>query len=189
MTEQAPLSTDHGWGEMASPLAPAPSNPIEFDNIPLFPKTTKTTCMWEVFTRYLEKFEIAISLNGITNSKQQAQLLYLALGDELQGIIRAAGLRPSLYDPDCYRKMKENISSYFLGMTDVSAEHDKFTAMKQEHDKSAVASRARLVAQARICKYSEEEQFRFVRSQFLKGMANREPLKNNQAHPQVTYWQ
>lgn len=148
--------------------------PVRFDNIPRFPKGVKATSMWEVFTTYLEKFEIAISLNGITNPAQRAQALYLALEDEVQGIIRAAGLRPSLTDPDCYRRLVGNISSYFRAMTDVSAEHDKFTAMKQNPGESVIAFRARLVAQVRLCKYSEEDQVRFVRSQLLKGMTNKE---------------
>ncbi|XP_062540900.1 uncharacterized protein LOC134208948 [Armigeres subalbatus] len=70
--------------------------------------------------------------------------------------------------------MVGNISGYFRAMTDVSAEHDKFTAMKQNHGESAIAFRARLVSQVRLCKYSEEDQIRFVRSQLLKGMSNRE---------------
>lgn len=167
-------STDQSWSGLTCPPAPASNPNIRFDNIPPFPKGTPSTCMWDAFTRYLEKFEIAISLNCITNSAQQAQLLYLALGDEMQGIIRAADLRPSLTDPDCYRRMVGNISSYFRAMTDVGAEHDKFTAMRQARGESIVAFHARLVAQVRLCKYSAEDQIRFVRSQLLKGMANRE---------------
>lgn len=145
---------DQGWTELTSPRT-VTNLPVRFDNIPPFPKAVKATSMWEAFT----------------NSAQQAQLLYLALGDELQGIIRAAGLRP---DPDCYRRMVNNISDYFRAMTDVSAEHDKFTAMKQDRGESTVAFRARLVLQVRLCKYSEEDQIRFVRSQILSVIKNRE---------------
>lgn len=63
---------------------------------------------------------------------------------------------------------------YFRAMTDVSAEHEKFTVMKQESGESTMVFRARLLSQVRLCKYSEEDQVRFVRSQLLKGMANRE---------------
>lgn len=81
MADQRPSLGDQRWSELPSSPEPTPNPPVRFDNIPPFPKTGKTSCMWEVFTRYLEKFEIAISLNGVTNSAQRAQLLYLALGD------------------------------------------------------------------------------------------------------------
>ncbi|XP_055614742.1 uncharacterized protein K02A2.6-like [Uranotaenia lowii] len=62
-------------------------------------------------------------------------------------------------------------------MTDTSAEHDSFQAMKQGLDESVVTFHSRLVEKVRLCGYSIEDQQKFVRTQLLKGISNREVAK------------
>ncbi|XP_062715274.1 uncharacterized protein LOC134291497 [Aedes albopictus] len=163
------------WGGLDGSSTPAePASAIRLDNIPSFPKEIPAGGMWEAFDHFIEKFEIAITLNSITDPTRQAKLLYLAIGDDLQTIVRAAGLRPSLDVPDCYRKMVNNISEYFHGMTDTAAEHEAFTKMKQESGESTMAFHARLMAKVQLCRYSPADQVRFVRTQLFNGMIDQE---------------
>ncbi|XP_062557570.1 uncharacterized protein K02A2.6-like [Armigeres subalbatus] len=102
--------------------------------------------MWEAWNRYIENFEIAATLNNANDPVRRSQLLFLSVGEELQGIIRAAKLRPSLTDANCYHSFVNNIKNYLQSMTDSAAEHEAFSNMKQENAESAIAFHARLMA-------------------------------------------
>lgn len=104
-------------------------------------------------------------------------MLFLRLGTELQGIVRAAKLRPNLSDPDCYSVFVTNIQRYLQSMTDTAAEHEAFAGMKQGPEESAVAFHARLQEKVRLCGYSPADQERFVRAQLLKGLRNKDLTK------------
>ncbi|XP_055614289.1 uncharacterized protein K02A2.6-like [Uranotaenia lowii] len=112
------------------------------------------------------------------SSVQRSKLLFLCLGQELQGIVRAAKLKPSLTEPDCYSTFKNNIRNYLQSMTDTAAEHEAFAAMKQGPGESAIAYHARLQEKVRLCGYSPSDQERFVRAQLLKGLRNRDLSKS-----------
>ncbi|XP_058814309.1 uncharacterized protein LOC131678289 [Topomyia yanbarensis] len=99
------------------------------------------------------------------------------MGEDLQGIVRAAKLRPDLRDPQCYATMVKNIDAHLKSMTDTAAEHEAFMNMRQSKDESAVAFHARLQEKVRLCGYSPNDQERFVRVQLLKGLTNRELAK------------
>lgn len=166
-------ASNESWNQLgnAAPLTGGPST-IRLEGIPHFPKNVPTSGMWEAFSRFIEKFEIVLTLSNITDPAHQAQLLFIALGDELQDIVKVAELRPSLNDPECYRKMVTNITEYLHSLTDTAAEHEAFCQMKQEAGESTMSFYTRLKIQAKHCRYTEQP--RFVRCQLLKGMANRE---------------
>ncbi|XP_062557725.1 uncharacterized protein LOC134222579 [Armigeres subalbatus] len=62
-------------------------------------------------------------------------------------------------------------------MTDISSEHEAFMGMQQEKAESVVAFHSRLTEKVRLCGYSPGDQERFVRTQLLKGMLNKELAK------------
>lgn len=157
--------------------APASSASIRWDHIKPFPSGIAANKMWESWNKYLENFEMAASLGNANDPVQRAQLLFLTMGEELQGIVRAAGLRPKLDEPDCYNLFVKNVHDYLRSMTDTSAEHESFSNMKQEPDESAVIFHARLMEKVRLCGYAEADQERFVRAQLLKGLSNKELAK------------
>ncbi|XP_055633129.1 uncharacterized protein LOC129773540 [Toxorhynchites rutilus septentrionalis] len=171
--------TDQNWSSSValnrSSNNVAPS--IRWDNIKPFPSGVPANKMWEEWNRYIENFEIAATLSNANDPVRRSQLLFFSIGDELQGIIRAAKLRPSLTDVDCYNKFVTNIRNYFQSMTDSAAEHEAFSNLKQERTESAVAFHSRLVAKVRLCRYNPDDQDRFVRSQLLKGLRNKEIVK------------
>lgn len=172
---EKPVAIDQSWAAPGYGVEIArPSSSVRMDHIPPFPTDVPSNGMWEAFNKYLEKFEIALAIYNISDPVKQAQYLFLAIGDDLQNIVRGAGLRPNLHDPDCYKKMVANISGYFRAMTDSAAEHEAFAKMKQERGESTVTFHARLMSKARLCGYSSKDQERFVRSQLLRGMMNQE---------------
>ncbi|XP_055632948.1 uncharacterized protein K02A2.6-like [Toxorhynchites rutilus septentrionalis] len=117
-------------------------------------------------------FEIATDLNNVSINKR-AKLLYLLLGDELQGLVTAAKLCPSFLDSQCYSTLTQNISTYLRSLVDTTAEHEEFTRLKQESNESVVTFYARVVEKAGMCGYGNDEN-RFIRSQILQGMSNRD---------------
>ncbi|XP_055584960.1 uncharacterized protein LOC129737827 [Uranotaenia lowii] len=153
----------------------APS--IRWDNIKSFPSGVPANKMWEAWTKYFENFEIAASLSNAYDPVKRSQLLYLSIGDELQGIVRAAKLRPTSSAPDCYTVIVNNIEGYLKGLTDTAAEHDMFSSMQQEKGESVINFHSRLREKVWLCGYSPSDQDRFVRTQLLKGLRNRELAK------------
>ncbi|XP_055590375.1 uncharacterized protein K02A2.6-like [Uranotaenia lowii] len=151
---------------------------IKWDHIKPFPSGIPANKMWEEWNRFIENFDIAASLGNAGSSVQRSKLLFLCLGQELQGIVRAAKLKPSLTEPDCYSTFKNNIRNYLQSMTDTAAEHEAFAAMKQGPGESAIAYHARLQEKVRLCGYSPSDQERFVRAQLLKGLRNRDLSKS-----------
>lgn len=150
---------------------------VRWDNIKPFPAGVPANKMWEEWNRYIENFEIAASLSNANDPVRRSQLLFLSIGDELQNIVRAAKLRPSLNDANCYRQFVANIKNHFQAMTDSAAEHEAFSNMRQDKNESSIAFHARLTAKVRLCGYSPTDQDRFVRAQLLKGLRNKELVK------------
>ncbi|XP_065087250.1 uncharacterized protein K02A2.6-like [Ochlerotatus camptorhynchus] len=146
---------------------------IRWDNIKPFPKGVSANKLWEAWIKYFENFELAASLANADDPVKRYQMLYLSIGDELQGIVRAAKLRPDSNGPSCYAIFVKNIENYLKSLTDTSAEHDMFSSMQQEKGESAVNFHARLMEKVWLCGYSTSDQERFVRTQLLKGLRNR----------------
>lgn len=100
------------------------------------------------------------------------------MGDELKSIVRAAKLRPSSDDDNCYDNCYDNfitnIDRYLKSMTDPAAEHEAFSNMHQEDGESAIHFHARLTEKVRLCGYSPSDQDRFVLTQLLRGLRNQE---------------
>ncbi|XP_062557035.1 uncharacterized protein K02A2.6-like [Armigeres subalbatus] len=159
---------------------PAPSTSggaIRWENIKPFPKSVPATKMWEAWTRFLEDFEMAISISNLSDPKRRVELLLLSMGDELKSIVRAAKLRPSADVTNCYSQFIRNIDQYLKAMTDPAAEHEDFSKMFQEEGESAVKFHARLTEKVLLCDYSPDDQERFVRTQLLRGLRNQEIRK------------
>lgn len=154
------------------------SSSIRWDHMKPFPSGIAANKMWEEWNRYIDNFEIAASLSNVNNPVKRTQLLYLSMGNELQDIIKAAKLIPSLANPDCYKTFVSNIKNYLRSMTDTAAEHEAFSRMKQENGEPAVAFHARLTCKVRSCNYSVDDEDRFVRAQLLSGLRNRELVKH-----------
>lgn len=150
---------------------------IRWDHLKSFPSGIPSNKLWEEWNRYLETFEIAASLNNVNDPAKRAQLLFLSVGDTMQGIIKAAKLQPKLTDPSCYTTFVTNVQNYLSSMTDKAAEHEVFTRMRQEDDESAVAYHARLMCKVRSCKYSADDEDRFVRAQLLNGLRNKDLVR------------
>ncbi|KAL9705781.1 hypothetical protein quinque_009299 [Culex quinquefasciatus] len=153
---------DATWSATADPsTTPANAvNTVRVDSLPQFPKNVPHGLIWETFTAYLEKFNLSLSLYHVRDSAQKAKLLYLAMGDDLQEIVRTNGLRPSLGDPECYEKMIKNIAAYFRSLTDASAEHDAFGEMKQGPDEPVMKFVARLKSKVSACGYHTDDEER-----------------------------
>lgn len=133
--------------------------------------------MWAEWYEFIENFEVAVSLHNANDPVYRSKLLYLSLGQELQAIVKAANLRPSLKDTNCYTSFVRNIETHLRSMTDTAAEHQAFLRMKQEKGESTVAFHARLVRNVKLCGYSISDQNRFVRAQLLDGLRNKELVK------------
>ncbi|XP_055630762.1 uncharacterized protein LOC129771297 [Toxorhynchites rutilus septentrionalis] len=153
------------------------SSNIRWDHLKPFPSGIAANKMWEEWNRYIDNFEIAASLNSVLDPVKRTQLLYLTMGAELQGIVNAAKLCPSLSHSSCYSSFVTNIQNYLRSMTDTAAEHEAFSRMVQGTDESAVAFHARLMGKVRSCNYSVDDVDRFVRAQLLAGLRNRELVK------------
>lgn len=138
-------STDRAAGIQAT---------VRWDHIKPYPNGIPASRMWEEWNRFIENFEIATSLGNAVSAEQRSKILFLCMGQELQGIVRAAKLRPSLAEPDCYSVFVNNVQRYLQSMTDTAAEHEAFAGMKQGPEESAVAFHARLQEKVRLCGYS-----------------------------------
>lgn len=147
---------------------------VRWELLKPFPKGVPSSKLWGTWHRYLETFEIGTGFSNANSQADMCRLLYLAMGDEMQEMIRAAALRPSLDDADCYSRFVRNIDSYFKSMTDPAVEHDTFLNMRQLEGESIVRFHARLVQKAEECEYRSKDQIRFVHLQLLKGMRNQE---------------
>lgn len=169
--------TDQIWCTSVTNTTDNSMPSIRWDNIKPFPTGVPANKMWEEWNRYIENFEIAASLSNANDPVRRMQLLFLSIGDELQNIVRAAKLIPSLNDAGCYRNFVDNIRNHFKSMTDAAAEHEAFSNMRQDKSESAIAFHARLTAKVRLCGYSPSDQDRFVRAQLLKGLKNQELVK------------
>lgn len=170
---------EYGWGYTASGVTRKSfeTQPSLRWEAPVFPKNVPANKLWEAWRRFLENFEISATLSNAYDPARRAQMLFLSMGEDLQGIVRAAKLRPDLRDPQCYTTMVKNIDDHLKSMTDTSAEHEAFMNMRQRKDESTVAFYTRLQEKARLCGYNQDDQERFVRAQLLKGLANRELAK------------
>lgn len=154
-----------------------PTVSIRWDHIKPFPSNVPAREMWETWHRYLETFEIAATFSNANDPARRTQLLFLAMGESMQAVVRAAGLQPNLVDPGCYAKFVDDISNYLKTMTDSSAEHEAFLSMQQQKGESVVSFHGRLMQKVRSCGYHPDDQNRFVRTQLLKGMLNQEVAK------------
>ncbi|XP_058817323.1 uncharacterized protein LOC131680626 [Topomyia yanbarensis] len=172
-------NADNSWNNVSScaNVSGSNSSSIRWDHIKPFPTGIAANKMWEEWNRYIENFEIAASLSNVSDPAKRTQLLFLSMGNELQEIIKAAKLRPSLTNPECYKTFVTNIKNYFRSMTDTAAEHEAFSRMKQENGEAAVTFHARLMCKVRSCNYSVDDEDRFVRAQLLSGLRNRELVK------------
>lgn len=175
------------WNTARTQMAcDGPTQSIRWDHIKVFPKDIPANKLWEAWNKYMENFEIAASLGNAFEPSRRAQLLFLSMGEEMQAIIRAAKLRPSLEDADCYAKFVSNIDSYLKSMTDTSAEHESFSNMRQGKEESVMGFHARLVEKVRLCGYGTQDQERFVRAQLIKGMSNQMLAKSARTYGHET---
>lgn len=161
---------------------------IRWDNIKQFLKGIAANKMWETWTKFIENFEIAASLSNAHDPVKRSQLLLLSVGDELQAIILSAKLRPTSNDLGCYVSFKNNIEAYLKLLTDTSAEHDAFLTMQQEKAESAVNFHARLMEKVWLRDNSSSEQDRFVRTQLIRGLKNRELAKAARTYGYMDIW-
>ncbi|XP_062551526.1 uncharacterized protein LOC134216710 [Armigeres subalbatus] len=177
-----PPAIDTNWGYVGDDAiengnSQAGGITIRLDQLPSFPKDVPSNRLWEEWRKYLENYEIAASLHQIIEPNKLAKVLFLAVGEDLQRIIRAARLRPNLEGPNCYNVFVKNVDDHLRSMTDTTTEHESFLAMRQEVGESAVTFHARLVDRARLCDYGRGDEERFVRSQLIKGMRDQEIAK------------
>lgn len=159
---------------------------VRCDNVKPFPSGVPANKLWETWNGYIEIFEMSANLAGVNDPVKRSQLLYLSVGEELQGVITAAKLRPSLNDPDCYQRFVANIHNYFRSMMDPAAEHENFSKLRQGKTESALAFHARLTSKVRLCGYNPGDHEMFVRSQLLKGLRNKKLAKNARIYGQAT---
>ncbi|XP_053686512.1 uncharacterized protein K02A2.6-like [Sabethes cyaneus] len=178
LNNQTRPETNENWSLSVDSMADGIQATVRWDHIRNFPSGVPAHKMWEEWNRFIENFEIAASLGNAVNAAQRSKLLFLCLGQELQGIVRAAKLRPSLTQPDCYSTFVDNVRKYLQSMTDTGAEHDAFAGMKQAPGESALVFHARLQEKVRLCGYSPSDQERFVKNQLLKGLRNADLIKN-----------
>lgn len=160
-----------GSQEVRTPSKPDYIGGIRWDIRP-FPQAIPTSKLWTEWSRFKSNFEIATDLNNVSETSR-GKLLYLLMGEQLQGLITAAKLCPSFDDPQCYSILTRNIGTYLRSLVDTTAEHEEFTRLKQESNESVVTFYARVVEKACMCGYGEDEN-RFIRSQILQGMSNRD---------------
>lgn len=173
-----PREAEDTWNTSHATAGPSTgTSNFRWETIQPFPDDVPANRMWEQWNRFIDRFEIAASLSNINDPVKRAQILFLSLGEKMQGIVRAARLRPSLQESNCYSLFVKNIEAYLRSMVDVTAEHEAFTNMKQEPKESTIAFHARLMEKVRLCGYSSGDLDRFVRAQLLKGMHNKELVK------------
>ncbi|XP_055600083.1 uncharacterized protein LOC129749183 [Uranotaenia lowii] len=151
-----------------------PSQGIRWGHVQKFPEDVPTGRLWEVWRRFIQNFKIVASLSNARSPSQLAKLLFLSLSEQLQRIINAFNLMPDFEAPDSYNVLVKNIETHLVSMTDPAAEHESFQAMKQSLDESMVSFHSRLVEKVRLCGYSQDDQDKFVRSQLIAGMLNRD---------------
>lgn len=89
---------------------------IRLEQLRPFPKNVPSNRLWQEWRKYLENFEIAASLQPILEPDKLAKVLFLAVGEDMQAIIRAAKLRPSLEGPDCYNVFVNNVDAHLRTM-------------------------------------------------------------------------
>lgn len=159
---------------------------VRCDNLKPFPTGVPANKLWETWNGYIEIFEMSANLGSVNDPVKRSQLLYLSVGEELQGIITAAKLRPNLNDPGCYQKFVANIHNYFRSMMDPAAEHENFSKLRQGKTESALAFHARLTSKVRLCGYNPGDHEMFVRSQLLKGLRNQKLARNARIYGQAT---
>ena len=169
---------DHSWNTSNVNVgASTSSTNVRWDNIQPFPYNVPANRMWEEWCRFVDRFQIAASISNINDPVKRAQILFLPMGEKLQRIVRAARLRPSLEEPNCYTAFVKNVEGYLRSMVDATAEHEAFTNLKQEPNEMTMAFYSRLMEKARLCGYNSADQERFIRAQLLKGMRNKELVK------------
>lgn len=177
-TSLVPFDDDHSWNSGVDISGPSSTtSSIRWENIQPFPNDVPANRMWEQWNRFIDRFEIAASLSNVNDPVKRSQILFLSMGEKLQGITRAARLRPSLREPNCYSVFVKNIENYLQSMVDITAEHEMFSNLKQGPDEPTITFHARLMEKVRLCRYSPVDQDRFVRMQLLKGMRNKEVAK------------
>lgn len=93
---------------------------IRWDHIKPFPNDIPANKMWEEWHRFIENFEIAASLSSANDPVQHSKLLFLSIGEKLQGIVRATGLRPDLREPNCCHTFVEKIGNNLQSMIDTT---------------------------------------------------------------------
>lgn len=147
------------------------------EHIKPYPSGVRPNKMWAEWYDFIEDFEVAVSMHNTNDPVYKMKLLYLSLGKELQSIVKAANLRPSLTDPQCYSIFVKNIETHLRSMTDTTAEHQAFLKMKQGKDESTVTFHARLIRGVKLCGYNADDESRFVRAQLLEGLRNKELAK------------
>lgn len=179
--ENLPVA-EKGWGatdgnNVMDRASSGSATAFRLDQIPPFPKDVPANKLWEAWQRFIENFELAVSLTSASDPVSRAKLLFLAMGPDLQGIVRAAKLRPNLDNSGCYTRFVSNVDTHLKSMTDTSSEHEAFIGMYQMKGESVVTFHSRLTEKVRLCGYSPDDQDRFVRTQLLKGMRNRELAK------------
>ena len=161
--QSIPFEPDQDWAIPTNSTSVTSSASVRWDNIKPFPTGVPANQMWEEWNHYIENFEIAATLSNASDPVRRSQLLFLSMRAELQGIVRAAKLRPSLKEANCYRDFVTNIGRYFQSMTDSAAEHEAFSNMKQQRSETAVAFHSRLMAKVRLCGYSPSDHDRLHR--------------------------
>lgn len=152
---------------------------VKLDQLRPFPKDVASNRLYQEWQKYLETFEIAMSLQEVNEPHKMANGLYMAVGDYLRDILRAANLspRPTEDGPDCYNNFVKNVGDHLRSMTDPMLEYDSFREMKQEAGESAISFHARLVDRAKLCGYGPVAEEHMVLSQLLKGLRDREIAK------------
>lgn len=170
--------TDQSWNFGCEALKSRGSyTTVRPEHIKPFPNGVRPNKMWAEWHDFIDNFEVAVSLHHADDPVYKLKLLYLSLGQELQAIVKAANLRPSLTESNCYTAFVKNIATHLRSMTDTAAEHRAFLKMKQGKDESTVAFHARLIRNVKLCGYSTSDQSRFVRAQLLDGLRNKELVK------------
>ncbi|KAL1399593.1 hypothetical protein pipiens_008090 [Culex pipiens pipiens] len=155
---------------------------VRWDQFPKFPKDVATTKLWEEWQQFYEDFEMATDVANVRDPYQRCKVL----GGQLKAIIKAAGLIPFSNSADCYDTLVKGINEHLFDLTDSEAAHQNFTSMKQAPGESVAAYHARVTVSVKLCKYSEDDCGRFVRTQMINGMANKQLAKEARTHNWTT---
>ncbi|KAL1379489.1 hypothetical protein pipiens_014865 [Culex pipiens pipiens] len=159
---------------------------VRWDQFPKFPKDVATTKLWEEWQQFYEDFEMATDVANVRDPYQRCKVLQLSLGGQLKAIVKAAGLIPFSNSADCYDTLVKGINEHLFDLTDSEAAHQNFTSMKQAPGESVAAYHARVTVSVKLCKYSEDDRGRFVRTQMINGMANKQLAKEARTHNWTT---